>query len=518
MAPPPAARAAPRLDLLLPGAVALGVLTLQLVVAHRYGIFRDELYFLACGRHLQWGYVDQPPLVAVLARLGELISGGPSGSLTLLRLIHALCNAGLCWGTGRFAARLGGGPFAALLAALAAAAAPVYLVQGHFLSMNCVESLLWLAGAWLLAEALLRDDPRFLTGLGALCGLGLLNKFSIVFLAAACLGALLLVPQRRLLLTRQALAGAALGAVFAAPTAIWQLLHGLPQLELLRNGQLYKNAPITLLQFSTEQLLNEGPSTWLVASCGLVWLLRGRALPRLRALGFVFLLAYALIAGLHGKAYYIAPAFPPLIAAGTVQLEQWLRPLMARALALLLVSSQLALMAALALPLLEPETNVRLSQRLGVAPRHEERGSYNDLPQFLADQFGWPELAEDVAAVWARIPAGERAHAAIFGQNYGETAAIDWYGPALGLPAALSVHNEYWSWSKRRIEDGPEIVRAVVIGDDPRRLAELFEQVERAAIHRSKWAMPYETELPIWLCSGPRRPLREVWPGLHHYQ
>jgi hypothetical protein len=74
-----------------------------------YGLFRDELYFIDCGRHLDWGYVDQAPMVALQARAAELLFGH---SLVGLRLFSAFAGAAtvflagmLAWAPRRVLAR-----------------------------------------------------------------------------------------------------------------------------------------------------------------------------------------------------------------------------------------------------------------------------------------------------------------------------------------------------------------------------------------------------------------------------
>ncbi|GAC1340212.1 MAG: glycosyltransferase family 39 protein [Myxococcales bacterium] len=498
----------------LAGAVALGVLVLHLATSGRYGIFRDELYFLACGRHLQWGYVDQPPLIAVVARASEAIAGR---SLVLLRLTPALAHAALTLLAGFLAVRLSGSRFAALLAALCVATAPVLQIFGYLLSMNAFEPLFWTGAATLVLLAAQRDDPRFLLPAGAVLGVGLLNKFSMAFGAVALLGGVVLTRERRLLRSRFALAGAALAVAIALPTLFWQWRAGFPQLELLRNGQLEKNAPIALSGFALGQLLNQGPLSALVWLPGLWMLLRGRIEPRARFLGLGFVLAFVIIGGQHGKAYYLAPAFPVLFAAGGVQLERWLRPAAARTAAGLALTAQGALLAPLVLPLLSPAGMIAWSKRLGAQEQRTERHRYNELPQHIADQFGWQGMVAKVAVAWERIPPSERARAAIFGQNYGESGAVDFFGPAYGLPAALGRHNEYWRWSRARIERGPPIEVAVVIGDSEPRLRQIFAQVERVATHSDPFAMPYESDLPIWLCRGPKVSLPALWQQVRLY-
>ena len=194
------------------------------------------------------------------------------------------------------------------------------------------------------------------------------------------------------------------------------------------------------------------------------------------------MLAFLLIGGLHGKPYYLAPAFPLLFAAGGVQLARWLRPALERASIALLIVAEGALLAPLFLPILSPGGMIAWSKALGVQEPRLERHRYNALPQHIADQFGWQTLVAHVAQAWDRIPPARRANAAIFAQNYGEAGAVDWFGPAHGLPPALAGHNEYWRWSRARLANGPPIEAAVVIGDNEQTLRGPFRQRARTGI------------------------------------
>jgi len=272
-----------------PLALALLTLALHLCILGRYGWFRDELYFLACGRHLAWGYVDQPPLIALVSRVAYALS---FGSLVLYRLPAAVAHAGLVYLAGRFAGRLGGG---AVLACVAVAFAPIYAVDGHLLTMNAFEPLLYLAVCALVLQLLRGGDARLWLGVGALTGLGILNKHSFALHAGCLLLALLLTPQRRALASRWFAAGVALSALMVLPHAVWQARAGFPMLELLA-AQKWKNAPWTPREFLVQQLLQLNPLAALAGLFGL-WLLWREARP----LALAFLLQISLFAALKGK-------------------------------------------------------------------------------------------------------------------------------------------------------------------------------------------------------------------------
>jgi len=332
-----------------PGAVALVTLAVHAFTNGQYGLFRDELYFIACGRHPAWGYVDQPPLAPLIDAASMWLSG--PDRIWLFRMPAALAHAGTVLLTGLLARRLGGGSFAALLASLTAAIVPLLLVGGHLLSMNSFEPLLVVALATTLVAIADGGDERLWLLAGGLVGVGVLNKHSMVFFAACFFGALLITPARRLLRSRWTALGAALALLLILPHALWQLRAGLPMLELLRNGQLHKNAPFSLPGYLIGQLVELNPVSALVWAAGVLWLAFAARARRYRFLALAWALAVALFAVLHGKVYYVAPAYPMLLAAGGAAWEKttpwrWVR---GATLAVILVGG--AAIAPLAIPI-----------------------------------------------------------------------------------------------------------------------------------------------------------------------
>ncbi|HLL53693.1 MAG TPA: glycosyltransferase family 39 protein, partial [Myxococcaceae bacterium] len=280
-------------------AVAAVVLALHLATNGRYGWFRDELYFLACGQRLAWGYVDQPPLIALVGRIATSLFGM---SLWGVRLFPALAATGLVVLTGAFARRLGGGAFAMALAGLAAGLAPTFLVGGHLFTMNAFEPLIWTGCAWGVVSLVDAPRPRAWLALGALLGVGLLNKYSVGFFAVCLVLGLLLSRERRALRSPWLLASIGLCVLLVVPNILWQRANGWPMLELLRNGQLNKNTPFDAGAFLANQVLQLNPLALPLWLLGLWFLLRREEGRRYRALGFAFLLNLALFIAMRAKA------------------------------------------------------------------------------------------------------------------------------------------------------------------------------------------------------------------------
>ena len=536
-----------RRSAIVAAAAALAAVAAHLACGNRYGVFRDELYFLACGRHLAWGYVDQPPAIALAARVAETLFGtSPLG----LRLLAFAAHAATVVAVAALARRLGGGPFAVALAGAAALASPALLATGHLLTMNAFEPLLWTALALAVLRAVERPSLRRWVAVGALVGLGLLDKYSMAFWAAALVAGLLATRERRVLAGSGVLAAAAVAAALALPNLLWQVRHGLPMLEVLRHSA-GRHVPFTWAGFSLETLLEQNPLAAPLWLAGLAWLLffpggvpppgppvapacpriclstcgleGGQAPPpgpalrtaRHAWLGIAFVAVSAEIALLHGKPYYLAPAFPVLLAAGGCAVERWIRPAAARAAALVALLASGAAVAPLAIPVLPISGLLRWQAALGVKPSVGETLDPGALPQLFADQTGWPELVRSVDAAWRTLPPDDRAHGAILARNYGQAGAIDLYGPALGLPRACSGHNSYWLWGPP-----PQDARTVLaIGGSRAEWERGFARVERVGeTPDSPFNMVFERREPLWLLAAPRAPLPELWSAVRAYR
>jgi len=478
-----------------------------------YGLFRDELYYLANARHLGLGYVDHPPLIGWIAWVARALFGeSPVG----LRLLPAVAAGVTVWLVARMARELGGGSFAQALAALLTALAPIYVSIFGILSMNAFDVMLWAAALWILTRILRTRDPRGWIPFGLVSGVALENKLSPVFLAFGVAAGLVVTRDFEQLRSRKLWLGAALAAALFAPYLAWQAAHGWPVVEFIRNAASFKNLPLSPGAFLAAQALNMNPLAVPIALAGLWGLLasdRGRPF---RGLGWCFLAILALMIVQRAKAYYFSPALPIAFAAGAWAVERATagagRAFLRAAVVTLLVAGGVAA-APLAKPILPLERFVAYQAALGVEPGSDERHELGRLPQFFADRLGWRELAESVAAVHRSLPPDERARACVFGQNYGQAGAIDLYGPPLGLPRAISGHNSYHLWGPRGCTG--EVV--LVIGDDRESLAELFEQVEPGADYRCPDCMPYEAVKTIWICRRLRLPLAELWPRARNF-
>lgn len=478
-----------------------------------YGIFRDELYFIVCGRHPAWGYVDQPPLVPLLAAWSWDLSGG---WLTGFRLLPGLVLAVTVAMTAEFTRLLGGGRFAQALAGLCTLAAPVLLSDGLYLGTDMFQPLTWLGLSWCLVRLSQSKDQRWWLAFAVVAAFSLWSKYAIVFYIAAIAVTLPFTPLRRSLLSPWLYAGAALALVLVLPNILWQAQHGWPFLELGSAGVHGKNKVLSPVAFFGQQFLIVGPTLALVWLTG-IWKFAAKPADpvwRIFAVSYVLLAVFFIVE--HGKANYLMPIYPMLFAGGALFWEALLKPLWARGVALALAGSMGVMLAPLALPVLPEETYVQYAAFFGIGSGATagENLKQGVLPQHFADMHGWPQMAAAVAKAYHALPPAERAHAVFFGGNYGEAAAIDVFGPALGLPPAISGHNNYWLWGPRGA-DGSVIIE---IGGSREDRLKNFRSVEEAGRITTPYAMPYETGQPIWVQRGLKQPIAEVWPRVKHFQ
>jgi hypothetical protein len=437
-------------------------------------------------------------------------------SLVAIRLRPALCGALSTYLSVAICRRLGGDRYAQLVTGLATIVCG-YLAIHHYYSMNSLDLLFWVLAFYLLMNVLEEPTDRRWAWLGIVLGLGLLNKVSVLWLGAGLAVGLLATGHRRHLLTRGPWIAGVVSAVVFWPYVLWQIVHGWPTLEFVANASSDKMVTVSLLEFFSGQMLYMNPfhaPIWIV---GLLTLLLTGQFREWRIFGWIYLtVAAILVLNGQSKSFYLGPAYPPLLAAGAMTLESlfkrpglgWGRPALLAFMAL----GALVLIP-MALPILSPETHVRYTEILGFKPPAEERHEETELPQQYADMFGWREQAEAVVRAWSRLTPEERERAGIFGGNYGRAGAVDLFARGHGLPPAISGHNSYWFWGPG--DPSPEIL--IIVGGSGERARELFEDVVEVEVVRSRWAMPYESDLPIYIARMPRQPLEEVWPSLRNF-
>jgi Dolichyl-phosphate-mannose-protein mannosyltransferase len=492
--------------------LGLANLAIHLIFNAGYGIFRDELYFIVCGDRPAWGYVDQPPLIPLLASWSHALFGN---FLVGFRLIPALALSTTVALSAEFARTLGGGRFAQWLAGLCVLFSPHFLAIGLLFTTDTFQPLTWLACGWFLVRLAQTEDERWWIPFGAVVGFSLLSKYAIAFYVIALGIGLLATPQRRSLVRPWLYVGALIGVILVLPNVLWQQAHGWPFLELGKDAVNGKNVALSPVAFFVQQLLLVGPLAAPVWIAGLMASSRRPKLALYRAFPIAYVILFIFFVISHGKAYYMTPIYPTLLGLGAVTVEGWLQSARWRRAALVTVAVAGAVAAPMAIPVLSEKAFIAYSTMLGISPsataaEHQKLGL---LPQHFADQHGWPEMAAQVAAVYDALPPADRAKAVFLGVDYGEAAAIDVFGRALGLPSAISAHNNYYLWGSQG-HDGSVLI---VLGPYWGGLLPAYSRVDIAGEISNPYAMPYETG-PIYVLRDPKVPFSVIWPKLRHYE
>jgi len=469
-----------------------------------YGFFRDELYFIICGRHPDFGYVDQPSLTPLLSAASQAFGQ----SLFALRFVAGLCAAAAVYITCLLVEELGGGAFAQILAAICVALAPVLASFGTKVSTDMLGLPLWVLAA-MFAWRALRRDPRWWIGAGAALGMAFNAKYSVIFFAAALIGGLIVAGEGRKLVDRWFAYGAVLGIALAVPNIAWQIAHGLPMLELLRNGAAGKNVILSPLQFIGQNVLITNPILSLVWIAGLVWTFLNRST---RWIGATFVILVVVMIALHAKDYYPGDVYPIVFAAGGCAIETWTRrALWTRPLAVGVATVCGLVLIPFAMPILPIGTFIAYQSALHLKPIEREHAAIGVLPPDYADMLGWSEMTDAIVAAYESLPPDERARAMIYAANYGEAAAFDFYGAGRGLPVVTSHHNQYYLWGTRGYTGSDPVVISINVNEGDMRKS--FTSVRLANEYAGvPLAIPLERDDPILISTGLKQPLAQAWP------
>ena len=495
-------------------AIGVGLLALCLhaAFAGRYDVFRDELYFIVCGRHPAFGYADQPPIVPVLA--AGFYSLGHS--VWLLRLPATLAAGALAWLAVRFARLLGGDGFAAAGAGIAVTVAPMLMGIAATLNTTVFDPLAWTLIAYLLVRGVKDQDRTALLWCGVVAGVNFEIKYALVFWFVSLVIGLVATPERKVFKDKTLWLGMGLAAIIAVPSLIWQALHGLPFLELAAAAR-GKNTDTPPLDFVLNQVLVMNPLLAPLWISGIVAPFVVAQLKAVRFLSIAFLASLVLVLLTHGKDYYIAATYPVMFIVGAVAVAHWVKGMRGRVAVAgwgAVAVAFTVLISPMALPVLSIDGLKTYMLHFPLKPQQQEKSFKGTLlPQIFADQVGWHDFTDQIGAAWAKIPADERGRTSIKVENYGEAASLDVYGKAYGLPPALSGHNQYYLWGPR----GQHPVNLLVVQNHPERLAPYCEEAVILGTTNSPNAMAYENGKTIAWCKGLKVDIAKLWPELKNF-
>ncbi|HUU38463.1 MAG TPA: glycosyltransferase family 39 protein [Candidatus Desulfaltia sp.] len=499
-----------RSSVTIPHAAAAFFLLLTLATVGQYGFFGDELYYIACSKHLAFGYVDHPPLVAFLTLVSTWIFGE---TMIGLRILSGLAGAVTVLLSARIARILGGGTTSQALAALSICFAPAFPALSSFFSMNPVDIMLCTLFLYVFAHTIVAPSPMKWIGLGVLFGAGLLNKYTFLVLGFSVLMGLIITRRWEELRSGWLYLGGAIALIMFLPHIVWQIEHGWPALEFMHNVTQGKNLSLSPLTLLGQLAIGLNPLTLPLWIGGTLYLLLAGEMKAFRFLGWTAVMFIAVYIVQNSKFYYLLPVFPLLLAAGAVALESFSLRRRIRWPAWVVGSAMTIsglLLMPLAVPILPVEQFVSYAKTLGLREMvRMEKGEGVALPLHFAHRFGWEEKVDAVATAYHALPEHEREQCAILASWYGLAGAIDHFGPAHGLPPAICVHNSYWMWGTR----GYTGAVVLAVGYDAHELGHYFDSVERVGYVE----VPYDDDAAIFLCTKPKITIEAMWVQLKRF-
>jgi len=479
-----------------------------------YGYFSDEFYYLACSKHMAFGYVDHPPFSIFIIWLVRILLGK---SILAIRIIPALLGGLTVFGVGAISHLLGANRTGQLIAAGSVAIGLTYGIIFSFFSMNAISIFLWTAAFWILVKIELENGPKLWLWLGVIVGVGLLNKHTFILLPFALAIGMLLTPARRHFKSGWLWLGVLVASLIFLPNLIWEIRAGWPSLEFYHNADLLKNVPTPPLKAIFDQILSMNPFSLPVWISGLAVLMIGR-LRTFRHLGWVFVVLFlALLISQVSRPDRIVGGYLILFAAGGVVFSdlanrmKWIRWVIPVVYVL-----AWAVLAPLAIPLLPPESASKYNVSLGVTPQLEQsEGGHARLPLWLGARLGWDDYVREVAEAAKIAAESDSTGVIILVPSYSQAGALETLGARYDLPPVFATQNSYFHWGPP-----PASTRTVIFtGPYTKDMAEgLFERIELVGVHRCDLCVAWTDNSPIYIGYGFKKPIGEIWPGLRHYE
>lgn len=487
---------------------------LLVLFAGNYGLFRDEFYYLQCSKHIDWGYVDQPPFSILVLAVSRLLFGE---SLLGIRIFAYIASCGIIFVTGLITREMGGNRFAQGVSAIAAVFCGTILGSGSFFSMNAFDILFASLIFYLLIRLIKSDNKKIWIALGIIFGIALQNKLSPLFIGFGIAVGMVLTKQRKYFLTKELYIGAAIAFLIFLPNVIWQAANNFPTVEFMRNAALRKNRPMGFSGFFIGSILELNPPFVFFLITAFYFLVFNKTGKQFSIIAWMFISIFIVFVLNNGKPYYMGILFPVMLAAGAVGadllIERYMKKWGRAVLIISIILPGAVIATPFAIPVLDVDAFISYSAALGIKPANAENQRLGALPQFYADRFGWKEITAGVADAYNKLTDDEKKNVIIFAQNYGEAGAIDYYGKQYGLPRAYSAHNNYWFWGPPQ---NANVSVAIVVGSNLRANSEFFEQVELSGQIENKYSMPYEN-VGIFICRKPKASIQQVWGRLKSF-
>lgn len=490
--------------------VALKVALNILAISH-FGFHRDELLHLVLADHLDWGYKEVPPFIALLAK-GTFILFGHS--VFAARIFPTIAGGLIVWLTGLITVELGGRRFAIALACLALIFSPAFAASDYLFQPVVFDQLWWVMAVWLLVKYCNTSAIKYLYILGVVIGVGMLTKYTMAFFAFALIIGLVFSKNRKLLFNRHIIGAALLALLIFLPNLIWQFTHHLPvitHMKMLQEQQLDYNKPSDFIK----QTLSDNGIALFVWLTGFVFLLFSFRLHKFQFIAVAFVLIFGFLLLMHGKPYYLFGAFPMLFAAGGFGFERWLKTsgYTLRIAVITLFTAPNLIFFPMALPIFSINQTLAVIKFLNdKIPVTKFTTTWEDhkqhpLTQDYADMLGWDTMAALAAKAWNELTPEQRKNTQIYADNYGDAGAIHHFGKKYNLPEVISLNSSFTLWAP----DSLNAKYIIYVDDQGGKNIESFssalESYRKIGEVDNPLAREYGTA--VFLLVNPKTPLKE---------
>jgi hypothetical protein len=486
---------------------------LNLLAISHFGFHRDELLHLVLADHLDWGYKEVPPFIAILAKISDLLFGN---SVFAARIFPTISGGLIIWFTGQITVELGGKKFAVALACLAMIFSPAFAASDYLFQPVVFDQLWWVLAVWLLIKYSNTSAAKYLYLLGVVVGIGMLTKYTMAFFTFALIGGILISKQRKLLYNRHIIGAALVAIIIVLPNLIWQLQHHLPVFTHMKNLRKQQLVFIKPSDFIKQSLMVNGIALFLWLT-GFVFLLFSIRLHKFQFLAIAFVLIFTFLLVMKGKDYYLFGAYPMLFAAGGFGFERWLKAsgYTLRGATIALFTLPNLILFPLVLPVLPLNqtlaafryTNSHLSFMKFIVTWEDHKT--HATTQDYGDMFGWDEMTASVAKAWNSLTPEQQKHTQIYADNYGEAGAIHHFGKLYNLPDVVSLNSSFTLWAP----DSIDAQYIIYVDEDGGKNIEKFKSVIESAKKIGEVENPLAVEkgTGIFLIVHPKPPLNQAY-------
>jgi hypothetical protein len=485
-----------RRDTALLMAIAASFALIHILTNGRYGFDRDELQFLSDARHLDWGFVAYPPLTPFIEHIGFSLFGL---SLVGLRLFSVLAQAIVILVSGLMARDLGGNRLAQVTTALSVGLSGLPIILATDFQYTSFAYLWWTLVCWFTIRLLNSEDPRWWIAIGSAIGLGLLTKYSIAFFIAGLLAGLILTPARRYLRSMWLWYGVAVALFLFLPNIVWLIRHDFISFHMLQHIHARDVGEGRADGYWTYQLLMDvNPFATPLWIAGLIALFLSN---RYRMLAWMYVFPVVFFWINKGRFYYVAEAYPALVAMGAVVVVRWL----AARSNYVRYGVEAVFFAGLVFC-----GGYFFAGWVPLASSGSLRDFALNKSSDLREEFGWDELVKTVAGIRDSLPADHSSNVGILVSNYGEAGAIENLGPAYYLPPPISLTNSFYL--RTYPEQQPSTM--IVVGWSQRQVDAEFTSCRLAGHNGNSLGVHNEESddhPDIFVCGPPRKGWPEFW-------